>query len=127
MFFALYLISICSGIKFIFITFGILSFVLFFIYSLRITINPKEFKKKYRTKMKNLFYRSTLISMIVVFTGLLVPTSKDALIIFSVNKLSKSEIFENANSITKKSLKLLESKLDDYLRKDKKDIEIEIN
>lgn len=129
MFWILYLCFIASTIKYMFLTLGIIGFIIglgFFIgyvyFSLAYKIGYGEEDKDYKACKVGaiIFKKVTIIFFIIMLLGCLVPTTEQLLISISIDKFSKSDYFNDTNRITKKALNLLENKLDKYLE-DKKE------
>lgn len=82
------------------------------------TKNIENMKKWYPV-----FFKKTkkiiIASLVIIFMSMFLPSTKNCLIIFGVSKFTKSEIFHNVNETTNKAIKLLNSKLDDYLQEEK--------
>lgn len=118
MFLGLYFISILDYLRiFIFTTFIILAIIAFIFFL--ISLFSEYFREEELFKnIKKISQKAVIVSLIFIFLGCFIPSTKNMIIIYSLNTFSKSEIFKNTNTIVNKSLLLLEKKLDKYLKED---------
>ena len=115
MIFQLYLISILTGIRYAMLLIPIAAAIIAWV---GVAMAYEEVRREERRGLLKATRRFSCILALVYLMGLLVPTSKDMYIIYGISKFSETEIVKDVNNITRKSLQLLENKLDKYLEEE---------
>lgn len=131
MFWILYLISIADSVR---CTLGCIGWILLVVYGIIVFViycislynyfeygeEDADFEKNKKVATKMLTNKFVFVICFICITlSVFIPSSKNLLIIFGVSKFTESEIFYQTNETAKKSIMLLNKKLDKYLEDEK--------